>query len=96
MLSDSMTAMQSCYGDSCACVPDAVIDVVDATLTRIPASEARFARAALIAPLMAQQGWRFCPCFAMRRTEQHARVFALVHTDLANRLANRVMLEQVA
>jgi hypothetical protein len=100
MTPDPMTTMQSCYGDSCDCVPDEVIAIVDATLARIPGGEDRFhkrdARAAMIAPLMAQQGWRFCPCFTIRRTEQHVRIFDLVHTRLANRLANRALLDRVA
>jgi hypothetical protein len=32
----------------------------------------------------------------MLRTKDHARIFELVHTNLANRLANKAELERVA
>jgi hypothetical protein len=97
MKPDPLTIMISCYGDSCDCVPDEVFDVVEVSLQKIPGGDNRGDwrdfRAELIAPIMAASGWRFCPCFPMRRTDQHARIFSLVHTNLANRLANRAMLE---
>jgi hypothetical protein len=43
---------------------------------------------------MAKEGWRFCPCFPAKRTFEHARIFDLVHTNMANRLAHRVAREQ--
>lgn len=67
------------------------------TLTFIPggdnSSDACDARAAALAPRMAVEGWRFCPCFPTKRTHQHARIFGLVHTNLANRLAHDIAQE---
>jgi hypothetical protein len=54
----------------------------------------REALAALVAPRMAKEGWRFCPCFPTKRTLQHARIFDLVQTNTADRLAHRHVLEQ--
>jgi hypothetical protein len=100
MQTDPLSTMSACYGDSCECVPDEVTDAVYSSLNRIPTGDRharrRDARAEVLAPLMADQGWRFCPCFPMLRSEAHARVFDLVHTDLANRLAQRTALERVA
>lgn len=100
MQPDPMTTMKSCYGDSCECVPDEVTDAVYDSLNHIPSgdhrTQRRDARAEMLAPHMADQGWRFCPCFPMLRSEEHARVFDLVHTNLANRLAQRALLEKVA
>jgi hypothetical protein len=100
MQPDPMTIMKSCYGDSCECVPEEVTEAVNDSLSQIPGGDRRFhqrdARAEILAPLMAEQGWRFCPCFPMLRSEQHARIFELVHTNLANRLAHRAALESVA
>ena len=96
---DPMTTMKSCYGGSCDCVPEEVSDAVDVSLKQVPGGDRHFqrdARAEMLAPLMAEQGWRFCPCFPMLRSEQHARIFSLVHTNLANRLANKAALEKVA
>jgi hypothetical protein len=45
---------------------------------------------------MAAQEWRFCPCFPLLRTEAHARIFDLVHTRLANRLAHKRAMERAA
>jgi hypothetical protein len=42
---------------------------------------------------MAVEGWRFCPCFSEGNTQQHARIYALVHTNLANRLAHKAAQE---
>jgi hypothetical protein len=100
MKRDPMQTMKSCSGDSCDGVPDEVFDVVEAILVRIPRGEQishlRDCRSEVVALLMAEQEWRFCPCFAMQRTEQHARIFDLVHTNLANRLANKAVLARVA
>jgi len=38
---------------------------------------------------MALEGWRFCPCFALTKTQGHQQIFNLVHTNLANKLAYR-------
>jgi hypothetical protein len=100
MQSDAMTTMKSCYGDSCESVPDEVYEAVYEVLHEIPGENRhdplRYARAEILAPLMAQQGWRFCPCYPMLRSKAHARIFDLVHTNLANRLAHKVVLESVA
>ena len=93
---DPMRSMLLCQG-KCDRVPDEVCDAVLDTLTLVPGghtgSDACDARAAAIAARMAVEGWRFCPCFQMQRTQQHARIFGLVHTNLANRLAHRAVLE---
>jgi hypothetical protein len=70
-----------------------MIDAVFDSLKRIQGDSdqclGRDARAVDLAPRMAAEGWRFCPCFPMQRTEEHERIFDLVHTNLANRLADR-------
>ena len=100
MQPDPMTKMNSCRGGRCESVPDEVFEAVYESLSQIPGGDRhdplRDARAEVLAPLMAQQGWRFCPCFPMLRTKDHARIFELVHTNLANRLANKAELERVA
>jgi hypothetical protein len=92
--------MKSCYGDSCDCVPEEVTDAVYRSLNRVPGgdhhTQRRDTRAEMLAPVMAEQAWRFCPCFPMRRSEEHSRIFDLVHTKLANRLADKAALERVA
>jgi hypothetical protein len=97
---DPMTTMRSCYGDSCESVPDEVAAAVTASLQQVPVgadhNHARDTRAEKIAPRMAEEGWRFCPCYAMSRTEQHARVFELVHTNMANRLAHKAVQRNAA
>ena len=94
---DPLRTMQFCQG-MCDQVPDAVCEVVFETLNSIPGvyreCSEREALATLVAPRMAKEGWRFCPCFPTKRTAQHARIFDLVHTNMANRLAHRAMLEQ--
>jgi hypothetical protein len=84
-----MTSMMMCLG-KCDDVPEEVCDVFD-SLQRIPGCDenVRDTRAADLAPRMAVEGWRFCCCFFMGRTEQHEVVFSLVHTNLANRLAHK-------
>lgn len=93
---DPMKSMLLCQG-RCERVPDEVCDAVLDSLTLVPggnsSADACDARAAAIAPRMAVEGWRFCPCFTMQRTQQHARIYGLVHTNLANRLAHRAVLE---
>jgi hypothetical protein len=95
---DPMQTMKDCQGDGCDRVPDEVCEAVEDTLKAIPGvyreCSEREALATLVAPRMAQEGWRFCPCFPLRRTLQHARIFDLVHTNMANRLANRADLER--
>jgi len=84
---------QPCCDDNCDSVPDEVIEAVLDSLERIPGggdpSSGRDARAIDLAPRMAAEGWRFCPCFPLKRTREHERVFQLVHTNLANRLAHK-------
>ena len=96
MASRPKQTTQACYGDNCDCVPDEVIEAVFDSLKRIPGggdpSSGRDARAIDLAPRMAAEGWRFCPCFPLRRTQEHERIFQLVHTNLANRLANKEAL----
>jgi hypothetical protein len=93
-----MRAMQSCLGKCCQ-IPYEVCDAVLDTLTLFPGGNSRAdacdARAAAIAPRMAVEGWRFCPCFPEKRTRQHAQIFGLVQTNLANRLACRALTERI-
>jgi hypothetical protein len=94
---DPMRTMQLCQG-MCSQVPDEVCQAVFETLSSIPGVQRecseREALAALVAQRMAREGWRFCPCFPSKRTTQHARIFDLLHTNMANRLAHRAVLEQ--
>jgi len=87
---DPMRTMYLCRG-MCDEVPDEVSDAVFETLNSIPSvyreCSEREALATLLAPRMAKEGWRFCPCFPAKRTLEHARIFDLVHTNMANRLA---------
>jgi hypothetical protein len=85
-----MTSMMMCLGN-CDDVPEEVCDAVFESLKRIPGrgADARDAHAADLAPRMAVEGWRFCPCFFMERTDMHEVIFSLVHTNLANRLAHK-------
>jgi hypothetical protein len=96
-MQDPMQTMKSCQ-NRCEEVPDEVYDAVFSALDSIPGEgdESREARATEIAGQMAREGWRFCPCFATRRTPSHERVFNLVHTNMANRLAHRILLAEVA
>jgi hypothetical protein len=93
---DPMKSMRLCRG-KCDRVPDQVCDAVLDTLTFVPggdrSADAWDARAVALAPQMAAEGWRFCPCFSEGNTPQHARIFALVHTNLANRLAQKALQE---
>jgi hypothetical protein len=94
-----MRDMQLCQG-MCVEVPDEVCEAVFETLNSIPdvyrECNVREALATLVAPRMATEGWRFCFCFPTKRTEEHERIFDLVHTNIANRLAHRHVLEQKA
>lgn len=94
---DPMRTTQLCRG-MCDQVPDEVCEAVFETLNAIPGvyreCSLREALATLVAPRMAKEGWRFCPCFPAKRTLDHARIFDLVHTNMANRLAHRHVLEQ--
>ncbi len=82
----------------CNQIPDEVCEAVFETLDATPSlygeRDPREALATLVAPRMAREGWRFCPCFPARRTIEHARIFDLVHTNMANRLAHRTALEK--
>jgi hypothetical protein len=97
---DPMKTMQTCAGDNCDCVPDEVSDAVFDSLSQIPGGDdhnhRRDLRAEWLAPRMAAEEWRFCPCFPLLRTEAHARIFDLVHTKLANRLAHKAAMERAA
>jgi hypothetical protein len=97
MRPDPMKRMMLCFGQ-CDDVPEEVCDAVFASLKRIPGGDEdqRDARAADLAPRMAEEGWRFCPCFPMVRTQQHELIFSLVHTNLANRLANKAAQAKAA
>lgn len=96
-MQDPMQAMKSCQ-NRCEEVPDEVSDAVFSALDSIPGEgdESREARAAEIAAQMAKDGWRFCPCFPTKHTVMHERIFDLVHTNMANRLAHRILLTEVA
>jgi hypothetical protein len=87
---DPMQSMRHCQG-TCDRVPDQVCDAVLDTLTFVPggdhSSNAWDARAVALAPRMAVEGWRFCPCFSEETTPQHARIFSLVNSNLATSLA---------
>jgi hypothetical protein len=93
---DPMKTMQLCQG-MCKSVPDEVCDAVFDSLKQVPGvngnANERDTRAQIIALRMATEGWRFCPCFPTRRTQQHERIFSLVHTNLANRLAHNAVRE---
>ncbi len=90
---DPMQTMKNCQ-NCCTEVPDSVAQLVLTALDRIPGETkaGREARAKAIAPTMARDGWRFCPCFPGERSLQHYRIFDLVHTGMANRLAHRIAL----
>jgi hypothetical protein len=94
---DPMSTMRLCQG-MCDEVPNEVCEAVFETLNAIPGvyreCNVREALATLIAPRMAKEDWRFCPCFPSKRTVQHAQIFDLVHTNMANRLAQRSVLER--
>jgi hypothetical protein len=94
---DPMRTMHLCQG-MCDEVPDEVCEAVFEALNSIPGvyreCNEREAMATLVAPRMAKEDWRFCPCFPTKRTPQHARIFDLVHTNMANRLAHRHFLER--
>ena len=94
---DPTRSMHLCQG-MCDHVPDEVCEAVFETLNSIPGvyreCSEREALATLVAPRMAKEGWRFCPCFPTKRTTQHALIFDMVHTNMANRLAHRYVLEQ--
>jgi hypothetical protein len=100
MQPDPMKTMKSCRGGSCNSVPDEVYEAVYESLSQIPGPDRcdplRDARAEILAPLMAKEGWRFCPCYPALRSKDHARIFDLVHTNLANRLALKATLENAA
>ena len=90
MQPDPMSTM-FCFGQ-CDDVPQAVSDAVFDALKSVPVGctgDERVARAAYLASRMAVEGWRFCPCFPMERTQQHELIFSLVNTHLANQLAYR-------
>ena len=93
MQSDPMKLMQACSGDNCEWVPHEVCEAVVDSLKHGPGlnshANERDARALILAPRMAREGWRFCPCFPLGRTQQHRQIFELVHTDLANKLAHK-------
>ncbi len=93
---DPMKSMRFCQGEYSQ-VPDPVCDAVLDTLTFIPGSDrspdARDTRAVMLSSRMAAEGWRFCPCYSEGSTQQHARIFGLVHTNLANRLAEKAEQE---
>jgi len=97
---DPLAIMRICRGERCDCVPDEVADAVYDALESIPGgddhSAIREARAELLAPRMVAENWRFCPCFPNLRSGQHARIFDLVHTNLANRVAEKLALERAA
>jgi hypothetical protein len=96
-MQDPMQTMKSC-NNRCEEVPDEVYDAVFSAFDAIPgeSQECREARANAIAARMAKEGWRFCPCFATKKTPLHERIFDLVHTNMANRLAHRILLSEAA
>ncbi len=97
---DPLAVMRVCRGESCDCVPDEVFDAVYDTVDRLPPGEdqsnRRDTRAEMLAPRMVEETGDSAPCFSLLRTGQHARIFDLVHTNLANRIANRIALERAA
>jgi hypothetical protein len=95
-MKDPMQTMKLCR-NRCEEVPDEVSDAVFAALDDIPGEteDSREARANAVAARMAREGWRFCLCFPMKRTQLHQRIFDLVHTNMANRLAHRILLTEL-
>jgi hypothetical protein len=95
-MQDPMQTMKTCR-NHCEEVPDEVSEAVFDALDAIPGEteDTREARATAIASRMAKEGWRFCSCFPTRRTQFHQRIFDLVHTNMANRLAHRMLLISV-
>jgi len=95
--SNPMKKMKYCLG-TCARVPDEVSTALADSLQVIPegssSPDACDARAVVIALRMAMEGWRFCPCFSEGTTPQHARIFGLVQTNLANSLAHNAQVER--
>jgi hypothetical protein len=92
-----MRTMQLCEG-TCDEVPDEVREAVFQTLECISGlygnCSEREMMATLVAQRMAKEGWRFCPSFPTQQTTQYARIFDLVHTNMANRLAHWAVLEK--
>jgi hypothetical protein len=92
-----MKTMKYCVGN-CAHVPDQVRAAVLDSLQVIPEESSNpaacDARAVVIALRMAMEGWLFCPCFSEGMTPQHAQIFGLVQTDLANSLAHGARLKR--
>jgi hypothetical protein len=87
-----------CFGQ-CDGVPDEVSNAVFDVVKSVPVGkrgDERITRAVCLAPRMAVEGWRFCPCFPMARSQQHELIFSLVDTYLANQLAYRVAHARVA
>jgi len=86
-----------CYGQ-CDGVPDEVTNAVIDAVKNVPVGDRgdeRVSRAAYLAPRMAAEGWRFCPCYPMVRTQYHELIFGLVNTHLANQLAYRAAQSKV-
>jgi hypothetical protein len=84
--------------DHCDDVPEEVCDAVFAAVKNVAGGhgDERDARAAYLAPRMAVENWRFCPCFPMLRTQRHEMILSLVHTNLANRLADKAAQTRAA
>jgi hypothetical protein len=97
MQPDPMNTMHLCSGH-CDRVPDEVCDAVFASVKSVKerSGDERDARAAHLAQRMAVEGWRFCRCFPMLRTQRHEMIFSLVHTNLANLLAHKAALASAA
>jgi hypothetical protein len=97
MQSDPTDSMLRCSGH-CGGVPDEVCDAVFATVRIVTGGggNERDARAAYLAPRMAVEEWRFCSCFPMLRTPRHEMILSLVHTNLANRLADKAVQTKAA
>jgi hypothetical protein len=91
-----MKTMQLCQ-EICTQVPDEVVDAVADSFEHIRGAasicDVREMMAIDLAPRMVREDWRFCPCFPLMRTKGHRRIFDLVHTNMANHLANKVELE---
>jgi hypothetical protein len=98
MRPNPIKTIHDCFGN-CTRVPDEVCLAVLDSLQVIPEEnchrDARDARAVVIALRMAMEGWQFCPCFAEGMTPQHAQIFDLVQTNLANNLAHGALLRRL-
>jgi hypothetical protein len=87
-------AANACAG-SCAHVPDQVWSALEAVYPRfaLEGPGCRQALAALFAPVMAAQGWRFCRCYHRTGLAEHRFICHLVNIPAANAAADALKEE---